>query len=62
MDVLYSDLLLTFAAMAVKRWGLDMRSPYSRTLPRVSPIMLTNGRGRPWRGNSFAAARLAHGA
>jgi hypothetical protein len=32
------------------------------TLPRVSPIMLTNGRGRPWRGNSFAAARLAHGA
>jgi integrase len=26
------------------------------TLPRVSPIMLTNGRGRPWRGNSFRKA------
>ena len=25
-------------------------------LPRVSPIMLTNGRGRPWQGNSFRKA------
>jgi integrase len=26
------------------------------TLPRVSTIMLTNGRGRPWHGNSFRKA------
>ena len=26
------------------------------SLPRVSPIMLTNGRGRPWHGNSFRKA------
>jgi hypothetical protein len=25
-------------------------------LPRVSTIMLTNGRGRPWQGNSFRKA------
>jgi len=25
-------------------------------LPRVSPVMLTNGRGRPWHGNSFRKA------
>jgi integrase len=25
-------------------------------IPRVSPIMLTNGRGRPWHGNSFRKA------
>jgi hypothetical protein len=42
MDVLYSDLLLTFAAMAVKRWGLDMRSPYSRTV-ELSELLIPAG-------------------
>jgi integrase len=27
-----------------------------KKLPRLSPIMLTNGRGRPWQGNSFRKA------
>jgi integrase len=43
--------------------GRPVEVPVSRRLravieklPHVSPIMLTNGRGRPWQGNSFRKA------
>ena len=43
--------------------GRPVEVPVSRRLravieklPRVSPIMLTNGRGRPWQGNTFRKA------
>ena len=34
----------------------DLLRAVIEKLPRVSPVMLTNGRGRPWHGNSFRKA------